>query len=63
MSNGRVSRSPLRRQLRRAVEAAWRRATQGRAVRRQEEARARFWSELREGEREAESRSLAERRA
>lgn len=44
-------------QLRRALISLWHGLQRGRKERRSAEARARFWAELREGEREAESRS------
>jgi len=42
---------------RRALSNLWRRMTKRRSERRSAVARARFWSELREGEREAEAQS------
>ncbi|HZO10449.1 MAG TPA: hypothetical protein VFC77_13770 [Myxococcota bacterium] len=43
--------------LRHALWRAWRRAQRGADQRRTAEARARFWAEVREGEREAEADS------
>lgn len=43
--------------LRRILERLWHRFKQGAAERRTVDARARFWAEVREGEREAEARS------
>ena len=43
--------------LRDALERAWRWSRKSRAERRSVRARSRFWDELREGEREAESRT------
>ncbi len=48
--------------LRRALLDIWRRLAQGRSERRSAELRARFWSEVREGEREAEAAAVPERR-
>jgi hypothetical protein len=43
--------------LRYALRRAWRRSQRGADERRAAEARARFWAEVREGEREAEAQS------
>jgi len=47
----------VRKQLRRAWSHLWRRFRRGGEARRTDEARTRFWAELRAGEREAEARS------
>lgn len=43
--------------LRHALDRLWRRLQNGRRERRTAAARARFWAEVREGQREAESHS------
>ena len=43
--------------LRQALARLWKRSQKGRAEARAVEARARFWAELREGQREAEAHS------
>jgi chromosome condensin MukBEF MukE localization factor len=43
--------------LRRALRRVWRRSQRGPGECREAEARARFWAEVREGEREAEAQS------
>ncbi len=43
--------------LRHALRSLWRRSQEGPEERQVAEARARFWSEVREGQREAEVRS------
>jgi hypothetical protein len=43
--------------LRRALWRLWRRSQTGPGERREAEERARFWAEVREGQREAEARS------
>jgi len=50
-----VTASDAWKQLRRAVERAWRWSQKSRDERRSAEVRARFWDEVREGEREAEA--------
>jgi hypothetical protein len=50
-----VTASDAWKQLRRALERAWRWSRERRDERRTAEARARFWDEVREGEREAEA--------